>query len=42
MRLFTYPRPTVAAVNGQAFAGGLITAAVCDCRVSVAQGENSG
>lgn len=30
MRLFTYPRPTVAAVNGHAFAGGLITAAVCD------------
>lgn len=33
MRLFTYPRPTVAAVNGHAFAGGLITAAVCDHRV---------
>jgi enoyl-CoA hydratase len=35
MRLFTYPRPTVAAVNGHAFAGGLITAAVCDSRVCV-------
>lgn len=35
MRLFTYPRPTVAAVNGHAFAGGLITAAVCDRRVVV-------
>jgi enoyl-CoA hydratase len=35
MRLFTYPRPTVAAVNGHAFAGGLITAAVCDHRVAV-------
>jgi len=35
MRLFTYPRPTVAAVNGHAFAGGLITAAVCDRRVAV-------
>jgi enoyl-CoA hydratase len=35
MRLFTYPRPTVAAVNGHAFAGGLITAAVCDYRVIV-------
>ncbi len=34
MRLFTYPRPTVAAVNGHAFAGGLITAAVCDYRVA--------
>lgn len=35
MRLFTYPRPTVAAVNGHAFAGGLITASVCDRRVCV-------
>ena len=38
LRLFTYPRPTVAAVNGHAFAGGLITAAVCDYRVAVADG----
>jgi enoyl-CoA hydratase len=35
MRLFTYPRPTVAAVNGHAFAGGLITAAACDHRIAV-------
>jgi len=38
MRLFTYPRPAVAAVaavNGYAFAGGLITAAVCDHRIAV-------
>jgi len=35
MRLFTYPRPTVAAINGHAFAGGLITAAVCDHRIAV-------
>ena len=35
MRLFTYPRPTVAAVNGHAYAGGLITAAVCDYRVAI-------
>lgn len=35
MRLFTYPRPTVAAMNGHAFAGGLITAAVCDHRIAV-------
>lgn len=38
MRLFTYPRPTVAAVNGHAFAGGLITAAVCDRRICVDDG----
>jgi enoyl-CoA hydratase len=42
MRLFTYPRPTVAAVNGHAFAGGLITAAVCDYRVAVADGARFG
>lgn len=35
MRLFTYPRPTVAAINGHAFAGGLITAAVCDHHIAV-------
>jgi enoyl-CoA hydratase/carnithine racemase len=38
MRLFTYPRPTVAAVNGHAFAGGLITSAVCDHRIAVDTG----
>ena len=42
MRLFTYPRPTVAAVNGHAFAGGLITAAVCDYRVAVDGGARFG
>jgi enoyl-CoA hydratase len=42
MRLFTYPRPTVAAVNGHAFAGGLITAAVCDRRISVNEGARFG
>jgi len=42
MRLFTYPRPTVAAVNGHAFAGGLITAAVCDHRIAVADGARFG
>ena len=36
LRLFIYPRPTVAAVNGHAFAGGLITAAGWDYRVAVA------
>ena len=42
MRLFTYPRPTVAAVNGHAFAGGLITAAVCDHRIAVSEGASFG
>lgn len=42
MRLFTYPRPTVAAVNGHAVAGGLITAAVCDYRIAVAEGARFG
>ena len=42
MRLFTYPRPTVAALNGHAFAGGLITAALCDYRIAVAGGARFG
>ncbi len=42
MRLFTYPRPTVAAVNGHAYAGGLITAAVCDYRVAISDGARFG
>ena len=31
LRIFTYPRPTVAAINGHAYAGGLITALVVIC-----------
>jgi len=34
LRLFTYPRPTVAAINGHAYAGGLITAFGCDHRIA--------
>ena len=34
LRLFTHPRPTVAAVNGHAYAGGLITAFGCDHRIA--------
>lgn len=36
MRLFTYPRPVIAAVNGHTFAGGLVTAGVCDKRIAAA------
>jgi hypothetical protein len=42
MRLFTYPRPTVAAMTGHAFAGGLITAAVCDHRIAVTSDASFG
>jgi enoyl-CoA hydratase len=38
LRIFTYPRPTVAAINGHAYAGGLITALDCDLRIA-AEGE---
>lgn len=34
LRIFTYPRPTVAAINGHAYAGGLITALDCDLRMA--------
>ncbi len=34
LRLFTFPRPTVAAINGHAYAGGLITALGCDHRIA--------
>jgi len=32
VRLFTYPRPTVAAINGHAYAG--VTAFGCDHRIA--------
>jgi enoyl-CoA hydratase len=35
IRLFTYPKPTVAAINGHAFAGGVITALCCDYRLAI-------
>jgi enoyl-CoA hydratase len=34
LRLFAHPRPTVAAINGHAYAGGLITALGCDYRIA--------
>lgn len=35
LRLFTFPRPMIAAINGHAIAGGLITALAADYRVCV-------
>ncbi|MGZ3699025.1 MAG: enoyl-CoA hydratase/isomerase family protein, partial [Bdellovibrionota bacterium] len=37
LRIFTYPRPTVAAINGHAIAGGLITALDCDYRIAATE-----
>jgi enoyl-CoA hydratase len=34
LRLFAYPRPTAGAINGHAYAGGLITALGCDYRIA--------
>jgi enoyl-CoA hydratase/carnithine racemase len=34
LRVWSYPRPTVAAINGHAYAGGVITALDCDYRVA--------
>jgi enoyl-CoA hydratase len=34
LRLWRYPRPTIAAINGHAIAGGVITALDCDFRIS--------
>jgi enoyl-CoA hydratase len=34
LRLFTYPRPTIAAINGHTYAGGFITALDCDYRIA--------
>jgi enoyl-CoA hydratase len=41
LRIWTFPRPTVAAVNGHAFAGGLITALDCDYRIAAADARFS-
>jgi enoyl-CoA hydratase len=35
LRLWRHPRPTIAAINGHAYAGGAITALDCDYRVCV-------
>lgn len=39
MRIFTSPRLTIAAVNGHAFAGGLILALACDFRLAAEGGS---
>jgi enoyl-CoA hydratase len=42
LRIFQYPRPTVAAMNGHAIAGGLITALDCDFRVAARKSAKFG
>ncbi len=42
LRVFTYEKPVVAAVNGHAIAGGLILALCCDYRVCVNSGARFG
>ena len=42
LRIFKYPRPTVAAVNGHAIAGGLITALDCDFRIAARKSAKFG
>jgi enoyl-CoA hydratase len=42
LRIFEYPRPTVAAVNGHAIAGGLITALDCDFRIAARKSAKFG
>src|SRR4030095_13824062 len=42
LRIFQYPRPTVAAINGHAIAGGLITALDCDFRVAARKAAKFG
>jgi enoyl-CoA hydratase/carnithine racemase len=34
LRVFSFPRPTIAAINGHTFAGGVITALCCDYRIA--------
>jgi enoyl-CoA hydratase len=42
LRIFQYPRPTVAAVNGHAIAEGLITALDCDFRIAARKSAKFG
>jgi enoyl-CoA hydratase len=42
LRVFTFPRPVVAAINGHAIAGGCILALACDARVAPDRGVQVG
>lgn len=42
VKLFTFPRPLIAAINGHAIAGGFILACACDVRIMVEGGGRLG